>query len=34
MKAEMALHSVAGVLDHGFTHQQKGDVGDNASPEI
>jgi hypothetical protein len=35
MKGEMALHSVVGVLDHGFTHQQKArDISDNASPEI
>jgi hypothetical protein len=35
MKAELALHSVVGVLEHGFTHQQKeGDITNNASPEI
>jgi hypothetical protein len=35
MKAEMALHSVAGVLKHDFTHQQKErDISDNASAEI
>jgi hypothetical protein len=35
MKAEMALHSVGGVLEHDFTHQQREkDISDNASPEI
>jgi hypothetical protein len=37
MKAEMALHSVVGVLEHGFIHhwqQQERDISDNASPEI
>jgi hypothetical protein len=35
MKAEMALHSVERVLEHGFTQQQRErDVSDNASPEI
>jgi hypothetical protein len=35
MKAETALHSTVGVLEHGFTHQQKErDTSDYASPEI
>jgi hypothetical protein len=35
MKAETALHSTVGVLEHGFTHQQKErDITNNASPEI
>jgi hypothetical protein len=35
MKVEMALHSAVGILEHGFTHQQKErDISDNASPEI
>jgi hypothetical protein len=35
MKAEMALHSVVGILEHGFTHrQQERDINDIASPEI
>jgi hypothetical protein len=35
MNAEMALHSIVGVLEHGFTHQQKErDISDNTLPEI
>jgi hypothetical protein len=35
MKAEMALHSTVGVLEHDFTQQQRErDISYNASPEI
>jgi hypothetical protein len=35
MKAEMALHSVVVILEHGFTdHRKERDISDDASPEI
>jgi hypothetical protein len=35
MNAEMALHSIVGVVDHVFSgYDKERDISDNASPEI